>query len=69
MLVQDELADRGERPDSTDEYARDLLLALEEDVWPRSIMTDGARTILQRRTGSRDRQWLFGVSYGGRRGR
>jgi hypothetical protein len=50
--VQDELADRGERPDTIDErrdeYARDLLLALEEDVRPPSITTDGAQTILQR---------------------
>jgi len=51
-LVQEELADRGERPDRIEErrkgYARDLLLALDEDVRPPSIMTDGARSILQR---------------------
>jgi hypothetical protein len=51
-LVQDGLADRGERPDAIDEqrkeYARDLLLALDEDMRPPSITTDGARSILQR---------------------
>jgi len=51
-LVQDELADRGERPDTIDErrkeYARDLLLALDEDIRSPSITTDGARSILQR---------------------
>ena len=56
MLVQNELADRGERPDAIeerrDEYARDLLLALDEDVQPPSITTDGARSILRRLTES-----------------
>ena len=51
-LVQDELADRGERPETIGErreaYSRDLLLALEEGVRPPSITTDGARSILQR---------------------
>jgi len=51
-LVQDELVDRGERPDvideRRDEYARDLLLALNQDIRPPSITTDGARSILQR---------------------
>jgi hypothetical protein len=51
-VVQEELADRGERPDAIDErrtgYARDLLLALDADVRPPSITTDGARVILQR---------------------
>ena len=51
-LIQDELADRGMRPDAIDErrdeYARDLLLALDEDLRPPSITTDGARSILQR---------------------
>ena len=50
-LIQDELADRG-NPGSIDErrseYARDLLLALDEDVRPPSITTDGTRSILQR---------------------
>jgi len=51
-LVWDELADRGEHPDAIDgqrgEYARDLLLALDEDIRPPSITTDGSRSILQR---------------------
>jgi len=50
--VRDELADRGERPEAINEkrseYARDLLLALDEDIRPPSITTDGARSILQR---------------------
>ncbi|WP_181692622.1 phage integrase SAM-like domain-containing protein [Natronomonas sp. LN261] len=51
-LVRNELADRGEQSNVIDErrenYARDLLLALDEDVRPPSITTDGARSILQR---------------------
>ncbi len=51
-LVQDELADRGEHPeeisDRREEYARDLLLALDKDIRPPSITTDGARSILRR---------------------
>jgi integrase len=51
-LVRDELADRGYQEDEIaeqrDEYARDLLVALDEDVRPPSLTTDGARAILQR---------------------
>ena len=51
-LVQEELADRGEQSGAIeglrDEYARDLLVALDEDIRPPSITTDGARSILQR---------------------
>jgi len=51
-LLKDELADRGLRSETIaeqrDEYARDLLLALAEDIRPPSITTDGARSILQR---------------------
>jgi hypothetical protein len=51
-LVQEALADRGERPDAInerrEEYARDLLLALDADIRPPSITTDGARSRLQR---------------------
>ncbi|MBB6647766.1 phage integrase SAM-like domain-containing protein [Halobellus ruber] len=51
-LVQEELADRGEPSKAIDErrgeYARDLLLALDDDIRPPSITTDGARSILQR---------------------
>jgi len=50
-LIQNELADRGERPEAIterrEEYARDLLLALDENIQPPSITTDGARSILQ----------------------
>jgi integrase len=53
-LVQEELADRGEPSEAIDkrrdEYARDLLLALDEDIRPQSITTDGARSMLQRLT-------------------
>ncbi len=49
-LIQDELADRGKRPeeitDRREAYTRDLLLALDEDIQPPSITTDGARSIL-----------------------
>jgi integrase len=55
-LVQEGLADQGERPDTIDqrreEYARDLLLALDEDIRPPSITTDGARSILKRLSGA-----------------
>ncbi len=51
-LVEEELAERGERPEAStecrNEYARDLLLALDEGIRPLSITTDGARSILQR---------------------
>ena len=50
--VRTELADRGTRPESIakrrDAHARDLLVALEEDVRPPSLTTDGARSILRR---------------------
>ena len=51
-LIEDELADRGEHPEAIEErreeYVRDLLLALDEDIRPPSSTTDGARSILQR---------------------
>jgi hypothetical protein len=51
-LVHEELADRGAHPDvieeRREEYTRDLLLALDENIRPPSISTDGARSILQR---------------------
>ncbi len=50
--VETELADRGVRPEAIterrDAHARDLLLALEADVRPPSLTTDGARSILKR---------------------
>jgi integrase len=53
-LVREELADRGLRPEAITErreaYARDFLLALEEDIRPNSLTTDGARSILRRLT-------------------
>jgi hypothetical protein len=53
-LVRDELADRGVRSEAIQEcrdtYVRDLLLALDQDLRPQSITTDGARSILRRLT-------------------
>ncbi|MFC7143024.1 tyrosine-type recombinase/integrase [Halosimplex aquaticum] len=53
-LVQEELADRGLRPETIDDrrdaFARDLLLALDEDIRPPSMTTDGARSLLRRLT-------------------
>ncbi|ELZ19936.1 hypothetical protein C475_21599 [Halosimplex carlsbadense 2-9-1] len=53
-LVEEALADRGHRPEDIeahrDEHARDLLLALDADVRPPSLTTDGARSILRRLT-------------------
>ncbi|SEP22299.1 hypothetical protein SAMN05216388_104715 [Halorientalis persicus] len=53
-LVQEELADRGHQPaaieDRRDEFVCDLLLALEDDIRPQSITTDGARSMLRRLT-------------------
>ncbi len=55
-LITTELADRGEQPEAIDdrraEYARDFLLALDADIRPPSITTDGARSILRRLTES-----------------
>jgi len=53
-IVREELTDRGDHAEAIQErrdaYARDLLLAVEEDVRPASITTDGARSILRRLT-------------------
>lgn len=76
-LVLDELADRGERPDAIDErrakYAPDLLLALDEDVQPPLITTDGTRSILQRPSEAAEmdinpRKHDYPVPHGGRCG-
>jgi len=76
-LVQDELADRGERSDDIaqrrDEYARDFLLALDADVRPESITTDGARSVLQRLSAAADvdvddAKHDYLAPHGGRRG-
>ncbi|CAI50858.1 XerC/D-like integrase (plasmid) [Natronomonas pharaonis DSM 2160] len=51
-LVKETLAERGNRPDDIeaqrDGYARDLLLALDADMRPPSMTTDGGRSVLQR---------------------
>ncbi|NIC01016.1 phage integrase SAM-like domain-containing protein [Halobacterium sp. R2-5] len=76
-LVQDGLADRGFQPDAIDErraaYARDFLLALDEDIRPSSITTDGARSILQRLSEAAeididDSKHDYLAPHGGRRG-
>jgi integrase len=55
-LVREELADRGDKPEAIEkrreQYARDLLLALDEDIRPASLTTDGARRVLTRLTAS-----------------
>ena len=76
-LVREELAERGAKPqtieEQRDEYARDLLLTLDEDIQPASITTDGARSILRRLTAAADididhpkHEYL--APHGGRRG-
>lgn len=76
-LVQEELADRGEQSETIDErrdeYTRDLLLALDEDICPPSITTDGARSILQRLSEAADidvdhPKHDYLAPHGGRRG-
>ncbi|MFC7251907.1 phage integrase SAM-like domain-containing protein [Halomicroarcula sp. GCM10025324] len=47
-LVQDELVGPDTIEERREEYARDFLLALDEDIHPPSITTDGARSTLQR---------------------
>ena len=51
-LVQTELADRAERLEATterrEEYAHDLLLALNMNIRPPSVTTDAPRSILKR---------------------
>jgi integrase len=75
--VREALADRDETAetvaDRRDEYVRDLLLALEEDVRPPSLTTDGARSILKRVTEAADvdvehRRHDYLAPHGGRRG-
>jgi integrase len=76
-LVREELADRGLRSEAIAErretYARDLLLALEEDIRPNSLTTDGARSILRRLTTDGDididhPRHDYLAPHGGRRG-
>jgi integrase len=50
-LVTEELADRGVRPERIQDQraaSRDLLLALDRDIRPPSLTTDGARSVLRR---------------------
>jgi hypothetical protein len=47
-LVQGELDESETLDQLREEYARDFLLALDKDIRPSSITTDGARSILQR---------------------
>ena len=53
-LVKTKLTERGLKPaavnDRRDEFVHDLLLALEDDIRPQSLTTDGARSILKRLT-------------------
>jgi integrase len=75
--VRAELADRGVRPaavqERRDASARDLLLALDADIRPESLTTDGARSILKRLTDdagieiSRSKHEYL-APHGGRRG-
>ncbi|WP_115864503.1 phage integrase SAM-like domain-containing protein [Halorussus litoreus] len=76
-LVSEELADQGLKPAEIDDqrstYARDLLLAIDEDIQPPSLTTDGARTVLRRITADADididhpkHEYL--APHGGRRG-
>ncbi|MFD1647861.1 site-specific integrase [Haloarchaeobius litoreus] len=76
-LVQDGLADRGLRPGEIDdrrgEHARDLLLALDADLRPPSLTTDGGRGVLRRVTEASDvtvdhPKHDYLAPHGGRRG-
>jgi hypothetical protein len=76
-VVWEELADRGQQPEAIqaqrDAYARDLLLALAEDIRPPSITTDGTRSILKRLTDAADIEidhpkHDYLAPHGGRRG-
>jgi integrase len=76
-VVTDELTDRGLRPDAIDsrrdEYARDLLVALEEDLRPPSMTADGARSVLRRLTDAaevdvEESKHDYLAPHGGRRG-
>lgn len=76
-LVKQELSDRGctqeEIGEMRDEYPRDLLLAVEEDIRPKSMTTKGARNVLERLTESADidvsdSKHSYLAPHGGRRG-
>jgi integrase len=76
-LVRDELTDRGMGSQAIqecrDDYVRDILLALDENIRPKSITTDGARSILQRLSETADininhPKHDYLAPHGGRRG-
>ncbi|WP_257300374.1 phage integrase SAM-like domain-containing protein [Haloarchaeobius sp. FL176] len=76
-VVTDGLADRGlksdEIADRRAEHARDLLLALESDLRPPSLTTDGGRSVLRRVTEASDvdvdhPKHDYLAPHGGRRG-
>jgi integrase len=76
-LVREELADRGltdeEIKNRRDDYPRDLLLALSEDIRPASMTTKGARGVLERLTEETgielsDPNHEYLAPHGGRRG-
>lgn len=76
-LVCDKLADRGLKPAAIDqrrdECARDLFVALAEDLEPPSLTTNGARNILKRLTEAADidiehQRHDYLSPHGGRRG-
>jgi integrase len=76
-LVREELADRSltdeEIEDRRNDYPRDLLLALDEDIRPASMTTKGARGVLERLTEKAgielsDPNHEYLAPHGGRRG-
>jgi len=76
-LVREELASRGlteeEIEARRDDYPRDLLLALDEDIRPASMTTQGARNVLEQLTdeadiGVSDPNHEYLAPHGGRRG-
>ena len=76
-LVRGKLAERGlteeEIADRRDDYPRDLLLALDEDIRPESMTTKGARNVLERLTNEAgidvsDPNHNYLAPHGGRRG-
>lgn len=75
-LVRETLADRGLNQDAIrdarDDYPRDLLLAIDGEIRPQSMTTDGARSVLRRLTSDADidpsGKHSYLAPHGGRRG-
>jgi integrase len=76
-VVREKLADRGCKPariaERRDGYARDFLLAVDEDIRPPSLTTDGGRAVLERVTDAAGleidhRKHDYLAPHGGRRG-